>query len=131
MKRKNSTPPNHRALQTALRRELAGLSGGGRRREILAVQPQPDELDQIQSEADREVAIEQIDLETRNILAIRTALDKIDHGTYGICEECEDPIPEKRLKAVPWASYCLKCQAKHESLYRENLQQPPSNEVAA
>lgn len=47
---------------------------------------------------------------------ISAALAKIDAGTYGICERCAAPIPFARLEAVPYAAYCVTCQAKGPSL---------------
>src|SRR3546814_13132406 len=47
---------------------------------------------------------------------ISAALAKIDAGTYGICERCAAPIPFARLEAVPYAAYCVTCQAKRPSL---------------
>ncbi|HOV89915.1 MAG TPA: TraR/DksA family transcriptional regulator [Syntrophorhabdaceae bacterium] len=41
---------------------------------------------------------------------IDNAIDKIDSGTYGICEECEEEINEKRLDANPVARYCINCK---------------------
>jgi DnaK suppressor protein len=41
---------------------------------------------------------------------IDSSLDKIANGTYGICEECEEPIAEKRLEASPVAHYCITCK---------------------
>ncbi|MCS7281542.1 MAG: TraR/DksA family transcriptional regulator [Desulfobacterota bacterium] len=41
---------------------------------------------------------------------IDTALDKIEKGLFGICEECEEPINEKRLEVNPTARYCINCQ---------------------
>jgi len=41
---------------------------------------------------------------------INYALKKIDEGTYGICEMCEDPIQEARLKIKPYAKYCIICR---------------------
>ena len=41
---------------------------------------------------------------------IDSALDKIGSGTYGICEECDEPINEKRLEANPVARYCITCK---------------------
>ena len=41
---------------------------------------------------------------------IDSALDKIANGTYGICEECDEPISEKRLEANPVARYCITCK---------------------
>jgi DnaK suppressor protein len=41
---------------------------------------------------------------------IDSALDKIANGSYGICEECDEPISEKRLEANPVARYCITCK---------------------
>jgi DnaK suppressor protein len=43
---------------------------------------------------------------------VERALNKMDRGEFGICEGCEKSIPTKRLKALPWARYCLECQEK-------------------
>ena len=45
---------------------------------------------------------------------IDSALDKLGGGTYGVCEECEEPITEKRLDANPVARYCINCQRMNE-----------------
>ncbi len=42
------------------------------------------------------------------------ALQKFEQGTYGICEACGAPIDRARLKALPYALYCLDCQARIE-----------------
>lgn len=41
---------------------------------------------------------------------IEAALDRIRKGTYGICQECEEPISRRRLTAIPWAENCIACQ---------------------
>lgn len=45
---------------------------------------------------------------------IDNALDRIAKGTYGICEECEEKISEKRLEAKPVARYCINCKRQME-----------------
>lgn len=45
---------------------------------------------------------------------INQALHRIDAGTFGICEECEDEIPLKRLRVRPDAALCLNCQETNE-----------------
>jgi DnaK suppressor protein len=45
---------------------------------------------------------------------VERALRKMDEGTYGVCEICEKPIPSKRMKALPWARFCLDCQQKQD-----------------
>jgi len=41
---------------------------------------------------------------------IESALQRIKDGTYGICAHCEEPISPQRLRAVPWAKYCIQCE---------------------
>lgn len=43
---------------------------------------------------------------------VEQALKRIEKGTYGICTNAGEPIPEKRLEALPWASLCVNCEAK-------------------
>lgn len=43
-----------------------------------------------------------------------TALEKVDRGTYGVCDACGKPIKKARLQALPFATLCLTCQARME-----------------
>ena len=56
---------------------------------------------------------------------IDAALHKLEDGTYGVCEECGEDIPIKRLDAVPAAIYCVSCQ--HE-IDRRNKDETPRKE---
>lgn len=47
---------------------------------------------------------------------IDEALRKLEEGTYGICNDCGQEISEKRLKALPFAIYCIECQQRREEL---------------
>lgn len=49
---------------------------------------------------------------------IEQALERLDNGTYGKCVVCGEPIPEKRLEAIPWAARCVKDE---EQLEQRNL----------
>jgi DnaK suppressor protein len=57
-------------------------------------------------------------LEVRNQmrLQVEAALQRLDEGTYGICEDCLTPINEERLKAMPFARRCIDCQRHAELL---------------
>jgi DnaK suppressor protein len=44
---------------------------------------------------------------------IEQALRRMETGEYGICQGCDDPIALKRLRAIPWARYCVECQDRH------------------
>jgi DnaK suppressor protein len=46
---------------------------------------------------------------------IQASLDRIEEGTYGACEECGGRIPKTRLKAIPYATLCVKCASQQES----------------
>ena len=51
---------------------------------------------------------------------INEALERIEEKSYGVCVHCDEPIQAKRLEAVPWALYCLRCQGLQEKgLLRE------------
>ena len=43
---------------------------------------------------------------------VRTALKRLDDGTYGTCSNCGDPIPQERLEALPYSSLCVSCKQK-------------------
>ncbi len=62
-----------------------------------------------------------IDVNERALLTeVENALKRIENGTYGKCVVCGQPIPEKRLEAIPWAARCVKDQ---ERLEQRNLSQ--------
>ena len=44
---------------------------------------------------------------TRQLREVGEALERIDDGTYGTCEVCAQPIPDERLRAIPWARRCI------------------------
>ncbi|WP_448593283.1 TraR/DksA family transcriptional regulator [Thermoflexus hugenholtzii] len=45
---------------------------------------------------------------------VEAALRRMEEGTYGICQDCGRPIEVARLKALPFAAFCLECQARRE-----------------
>jgi DnaK suppressor protein len=42
---------------------------------------------------------------------VRAALEKLEAGTYGVCDDCQRPIPQARLEVLPWATRCVACQS--------------------
>ena len=52
--------------------------------------------------------------ERKLLLEIVDALGRIEKGTYGICESNDEPIPKERLRAIPWARYCVTCASLFE-----------------
>jgi DnaK suppressor protein len=92
--------------------ELLKLSGD---RESLEIQSLADPLDQVRLSTDRDMAVETLNQQARSISDIRAALVRIEDGSYGQCERCEEPIPPKRLDALPWARMCVTCQSAAEA----------------
>lgn len=88
------------------------LHAGGSDREEILIHNEAEEFDRLQQQLNREVAIRNLDRESKQLKEVRAALSRIDENTFGICLRCEEDIPEKRLKAVPWAAYCIACQEK-------------------
>ena len=81
-----------------------------RNREAIAIEKSADALDEVQHATERELAIQNLDRDSNLLRLVQLALRRIDEGTYGICMHCEEPINPKRLAAVPWAPYCIRCQ---------------------
>lgn len=63
---------------------------------------------------EREFNLGLVSSERRVILEIDEALKRIEEGNYGKCLMCDTLIPIKRLEAIPFARYCIKCQEKKE-----------------
>ena len=88
----------------------AELSKGLQNREDIAIQKTPDAIDEVQLAGERELAIRNLDRESNLLKNVRAALARIEDGSYGICLHCEEEIKPKRLEAVPWTPYCIRCQ---------------------
>src|ERR1700752_5537356 len=96
--------------KTVLETRLAELSYALRNREDIAIEKTPDALDEVQLAGERELAIRNLDRESNLLRNVRGALGRIADGSYGICMHCEEEIKPKRLDAVPWPKYCIRCQ---------------------
>ncbi|QDS94073.1 General stress protein 16O [Roseimaritima multifibrata] len=95
------------ALQRALAGDLSLLrevrnSGSG------------DLLDAAVDTAQSEVNSQLAEVESRELSLIDSALERMEQGVYGACEECGKAIPLTRLRAVPYATECIACRRKSE-----------------
>jgi len=84
--------------------------------EEITVQPDelPDELDQASAEILSSFSLRLRGREKTFLTKIDYALSKIDDGSFGICEDCEEKISVKRLKARPEATLCIECKEIQE-----------------
>ncbi len=79
---------------------------------------EPDIADRASIETDRSLELRTRDRARKLISKIDAALIKIDEGTYGYCEETEEPISIERLEARPIATLSLEAQERHERMER-------------
>ena len=80
----------------------------------------PDPTDRATLESDRNFELRIRDRERKLIPKIKEALERIENGTYGICEECGEEISEKRLESRPEAAMCIVCKTKEEELEKKS-----------
>ena len=66
------------------------------------------------AESDRAFTLRIRDRERRLIRKIQAAIQRLDEGTYGICEDCGEDISIPRLKARPVTKLCINCKARQE-----------------
>lgn len=74
-----------------------------------------DFLDQASMESELDFTLHIRERESKLIAKIQEALERLDQGTYGICEECGGQISEKRLKARPVTTFCIDCKKRQEA----------------
>ena len=83
----------------------------------------PDLADRASSETDRSIELRARDRQRKLIAKIDSALQRLDEGTYGFCEETGEPISLRRLDARPIATFSIEAQERHErreKVYRDD-----------
>lgn len=74
-----------------------------------------DTIDQASAEVDRAMTMQMKDRERANLILVNEALRRIEDGSFGTCERCEEKISEARIKAFPLTTLCIDCKAELES----------------
>jgi len=90
------------ALSQRLSRRLGDVSLNG--------EPEDDAALAVNSFA-TDLAVSALERERQELAEIESALERIEASEYGICERCGNPIREARLRAIPWARFCIRCAA--------------------
>lgn len=97
--------------------QVAEAEMSSRERDLEATQ---DPADMAANAYTKELLISMSDNDRMLLGLIDEALGRVESGDYGECVNCGEPIQEKRLNAVPWARYCLRCQdMKEQGLLNE------------
>ncbi len=79
----------------------------------------PDPTDRAFLESNRNFTLRMRDRERKLLLKIQEALIRLNDGTFGICEDCDEDIPLKRLEARPTTTFCVECKTKSEELEKK------------
>ncbi len=79
----------------------------------------PDPTDRASLESDRNFLLRIKDRERKLVMKVKEALDRIDNGTFGICESCGKSISEKRLMVRPVTTLCIECKTELENQERK------------
>ena len=98
---------------------VAELERFTHRRDGIVVERSVDQLDEIQAALQRALAVCNLDREFTQLRDARAALRRIEDGSFGTCQECGEDIHPKRLAAVPWATFCIRCQEAVDRNFEE------------
>jgi DnaK suppressor protein len=79
----------------------------------------PDPTDRASLESNRNFTLRIRDRERKLIIKVKEALDRIEDGSYGKCEECEEQIGRERLEARPVTTLCIDCKSLQEANERK------------
>ena len=101
---------NFEKYRSILEAKKAELAEGLRNWDDIAIEKTPDAIDEVQLAGERELAIRNLDRGSNLLRNVRGALARIADGSYGVCMHCDEEIKPKRLDALPWAKYCIRCQ---------------------
>lgn len=74
-----------------------------------------DQIDEASDSLDKEILFGSSENERKILEEIEAALRRIKNGSYGKCEQCGITIDKKRIKALPYSRYCIKCQIKNDA----------------
>ena len=88
----------------------AELTGSLRNRDEIVIEKAPDAIDEVQLAGERDLAIRTLARDSSMLRQLRGALARVADGSFGVCFHCEEDISPKRVNAVPWAAFCIKCQ---------------------
>ncbi len=94
----------------ALSNKRAQLVYAGHGRVDLDIDFTTNSIDQTREHRKRNPSGYAFDHETKVLREVRSAIDRIGAGTFGICLECASDVGRQQLAAMPWATLCLACQ---------------------
>jgi DnaK suppressor protein len=119
-----SEPPS-RSFFDSMRAALVATRDEIRRRHHeISVERAPEAQEQAAILSRNEQSAREINRDRQILREIKGALERLDTGEYGICGRCSTRIPERRLRAVPTAEYCIRCQEHIDEVAGMNAKDP-------
>jgi DnaK suppressor protein len=115
----------------ALSKKMAEISAALGNRRPIAIEFTPEACERIVLATQRELAVVTLDRHSRLLREVKAAMARIEDGSYGVCESCEEAITPRRLDAVPWARYCVQCQDSLDRGPNPAMQSPAGARIAA
>jgi DnaK suppressor protein len=107
------------SIKAVLEAKRNELLLGVTNREDIHIENSADALDNVQNLMNREMVSRRLSSESTLLRRVDSAIRRIDAGNFGICLECEEEIPSRRLQVLPWADYCVPCQEKADRMQKE------------
>ncbi len=101
--------------QHQLDRQLAGELSGSSRVEHAHELLQQDTGDRVRHGDDRDVDLARSDKDLQELGAVCDAQRRLKGAGYGLCADCDEPIPFDRLKLEPWALRCVTCESQRDT----------------
>jgi DnaK suppressor protein len=100
---------NIESYRQALEAQQTELAAGHRNADAIAVERVADSMDEVTLANERD-ALRALTRKAFMCQQVSAALERLAAGTFGSCLQCDEPISERRLQALPWAALCLRCQ---------------------
>jgi DnaK suppressor protein len=107
---KHMTTTDLATFQDFLLRKRDELPHNSRTLESIAIERSADALEEAQYKSARELAVSGLTRASTMSRNVAVALLRIENGTFGICAHCGNDIAMRRLDAIPWTPFCIRCQ---------------------
>jgi DnaK suppressor protein len=117
MTKLNFTPYRERllALRARLLSDTTQMEDNALNKDRSKITSMPTNMAELGSgNFDQELTLSSLRSENDALEQIETAIERIDDGSYGRCEECGGKIPKSRLDAIPYAARCVRCATQRE-----------------
>lgn len=105
---------SYKTEEQQLRMKMAELAAQHRDSGALRIENAADPFDQIQASVERDLLVGLLNHDARLREDVRRAFELMENGDYGRCEDCDKEIAPARLKAIPWARRCVRCQEERD-----------------